>query len=70
MTNYEKIKEMTVDQMAMRFATSFSAGALSVLEKLNFPKHAIDVFMTRIITEAVITYKDYLEMLEVPNDGT
>lgn len=70
MTNYEKIKEMTVDQMAAGFATSFSAGALSVLRKLNFPQHFIDEFMTGVLKDAVIVYKDLLEMTEEPNDGT
>lgn len=61
MNNYEKIKAMTLDEMAQRFAVNFLAGCFAILRRLEMPEEELEDFGKKNLADIIITYKKSLQ---------
>lgn len=61
MNNFEKIKNMTLDEMAQRFAVSYLAGCFTILRKAEIPEDIIKDFGRKNLVNIICTYKKMLQ---------
>lgn len=58
-TNYDKIKQMNIDEMAEMFAEALTSSLLGVLLKLNL--NIADNYIYKAYQEGINFYKKWLE---------
>lgn len=61
MNNFEKIKNMTLDEIAQRFAVNFLAGCFAILRKTEVSEDAIKEFGKNNLIEIICSYKQWLQ---------
>jgi hypothetical protein len=61
MNNFEKIKNMTLDEMAQRFAVNYLAGWFTILRKAEIPEDIIKDFGRRNLVNIICEYKKILQ---------
>ena len=61
MNNFEKIKNMTVDEMAQRFAVNFLAGCFAALRKAEIPEDILKDFSRKNLINVICEYKKMLQ---------
>lgn len=66
MKRIDKIKAMTLDEMAQRFAVNFLAGCYAVLRKAEIPEDIIRDFGRKNLVDIICEYK---KMLQVGSEG-
>lgn len=66
MNNFEKIKNMTLDEMAQRFAVNFLAGVFATLRKAEIPEDIIKDFGRKNLVNVICEYK---KMLQQESEG-
>lgn len=65
-TNFEKIKSMTLDEMAQRFGVNFLAGCFAILRKAEIPEDIIKDFGRKNLVNIICEYK---KMLQQESEG-
>lgn len=60
-TNFEKIKNMTLDEMAQRFAVNYLAGCFATLRKAEVPEDIIKDFGRKNLVDLICEYKKILQ---------
>lgn len=66
MRNIDKIKNMTLDEMAQRFAVNFLAGCFATLRKAEIPEDIIKDFGRKNLVNVICEYK---KILQVGSEG-
>lgn len=61
MKRIDKIKAMTIDEMAQRFAVNFLAGCYAVLRKAEIPEDIIRDFGRKNLVDIICEYKQWLQ---------
>ena len=61
MNNFEKIKSLTLDEMAQRFAVNFLAGCFATLRKAEIPEDIIKDFGRKNLVDIICEYKQWLQ---------
>ena len=62
MNNYEKIKSLTLDEMATKFAVNFLAGCFfAILRRLKMSEEELEDFGKKNLADIIITYKKSLQ---------
>ena len=61
MKRIDKIKAMTLDEIAQRFAVNFLAGCYAVLRKAEIPEDIIRDFGRKNLVDIICEYKQWLQ---------
>ena len=60
MNNFEKIKNMTLDEIAQRFAVNYLAGCFAILRKAEIPEDILKDFGRKNLDNIICEYKKML----------
>lgn len=61
MNEFDKIKNMTLDEMAQRFGVNFLAGCFAILRKAEVPEDIIKDFGRKNLVDIICEYKKMLQ---------
>lgn len=61
MNNFEKIKSLTLDEMAQRFGVNFLAGCFAILRKAEVPEDILKDFGKKNLVNIICEYKKMLQ---------